>query len=198
RRRAPQQQDVLHGDRHPVQQPARLASPPPLLGRGGLLQRLPGRQPHEGVHLRLDLLGPRERRPDRRHPAELTPAVAVEELYGGQVGQLGDLGHPPARGRQCPGTSPRCLSTTVGSGSPAAHSSKSSTNWAASSSRQPTVSPLMWGDTTRPGTSHSGLSGDSGSRSEEHTSELQSRENLVCRLLLEKKKGEVVVVDETD
>src|SRR5690606_40299064 len=26
-------------------------------------------------------------------------------------------------------------------------------------------------------------------RSEEHTSELQSRENLVCRLLLEKKRG---------
>src|SRR5690606_41377733 len=29
---------------------------------------------------------------------------------------------------------------------------------------------------------------DWSSRSEEHTSELQSRENLVCRLLLEKKK----------
>src|SRR5690606_39445353 len=29
-----------------------------------------------------------------------------------------------------------------------------------------------------------------GCRSEEHTSELQSRENLVCRLLLEKKKTE--------
>src|SRR5690606_39337717 len=29
---------------------------------------------------------------------------------------------------------------------------------------------------------------DKGKRSEEHTSELQSRENLVCRLLLEKKK----------
>src|SRR5690606_41517516 len=29
---------------------------------------------------------------------------------------------------------------------------------------------------------------DTGTRSEEHTSELQSRENLVCRLLLEKKK----------
>src|SRR5690606_42111506 len=28
-----------------------------------------------------------------------------------------------------------------------------------------------------------------GARSEEHTSELQSRENLVCRLLLEKKKS---------
>src|SRR5690606_39707210 len=32
--------------------------------------------------------------------------------------------------------------------------------------------------------------GDDGVRSEEHTSELQSRENLVCRLLLEKKKQE--------
>src|SRR3712207_8600143 len=30
--------------------------------------------------------------------------------------------------------------------------------------------------------------GNSGSRSEEHTSELQSRQYLVCRLLLEKKK----------
>src|SRR5215475_12062511 len=38
----------------------------------------------------------------------------------------------------------------------------------------------------------SGISGSAapsrGRRSEEHTSELQSRENLVCRLLLEKKK----------
>src|SRR5690606_40867486 len=31
-------------------------------------------------------------------------------------------------------------------------------------------------------------------RSEEHTSELQSRENLVCRLLLEKKNGKSIVV----
>src|SRR5690606_40761241 len=30
---------------------------------------------------------------------------------------------------------------------------------------------------------------ESGERSEEHTSELQLRENLVCRLLLEKQKG---------
>src|SRR5690606_41777507 len=42
---------------------------------------------------------------------------------------------------------------------------------------------------------HSGISGTGRirwprhqTRSEEHTSELQSRENLVCRLLLEKKK----------
>src|SRR5690606_41059185 len=31
-------------------------------------------------------------------------------------------------------------------------------------------------------------------RSEEHTSELQSRENLVCRLLLEKKNCNVVIL----
>src|SRR5690606_40309557 len=36
-------------------------------------------------------------------------------------------------------------------------------------------------------TSTSGWASSSRSRSEEHTSELQSRENLVCRLLLEKK-----------
>src|SRR5690606_41719173 len=34
-----------------------------------------------------------------------------------------------------------------------------------------------------------GMSGHRPLRSEEHTSELQSRENLVCRLLLEKKKN---------
>src|SRR5690606_40305386 len=34
-------------------------------------------------------------------------------------------------------------------------------------------------------------------RSEEHTSELQSRENLVCRLLLEKKKKRVMLTDST-
>src|SRR3712207_8761747 len=33
-----------------------------------------------------------------------------------------------------------------------------------------------------------GLDDDAGLRSEEHTSELQSRQYLVCRLLLEKKK----------
>src|SRR5690606_17197143 len=34
-------------------------------------------------------------------------------------------------------------------------------------------------------------------RSEEHTSELQSRENLVCRLLLEKKKEYISTLNET-
>src|SRR5690606_41507298 len=35
-------------------------------------------------------------------------------------------------------------------------------------------------------------------RSEEHTSELQSRENLVCRLLLEKKKEKPHTTDDRD
>src|SRR5438034_2183877 len=35
---------------------------------------------------------------------------------------------------------------------------------------------------------HSSLDNAAGSRSEEHTSELQSHSDLVCRLLLEKKK----------
>src|SRR5690606_40551533 len=38
---------------------------------------------------------------------------------------------------------------------------------------------------------HYAISNDG--RSEEHTSELQSRENLVCRLLLEKKKAYQVI-----
>src|SRR3712207_6849833 len=35
---------------------------------------------------------------------------------------------------------------------------------------------------------------DAGMRSEEHTSELQSRQYLVCRLLLEKKKNLVIIL----
>src|SRR5690606_41258616 len=41
---------------------------------------------------------------------------------------------------------------------------------------------------TAPRPSNSTNRSTSSTRSEEHTSELQSRENLVCRLLLEKKK----------
>src|SRR3712207_6999635 len=35
-------------------------------------------------------------------------------------------------------------------------------------------------------------------RSEEHTSELQSRQYLVCRLLLEKKKNVQILIDNTN
>src|SRR2546430_8698900 len=39
--------------------------------------------------------------------------------------------------------------------------------------------------------------GRAGRRSEEHTSELQSQSNLVCRLLLEKKKEETYITNAT-
>src|SRR2546428_1935487 len=41
---------------------------------------------------------------------------------------------------------------------------------------------------------HSGARRTLGKRSEEHTSELQSRSDLVCRLLLEKKKKHIKAV----
>src|SRR2546427_3854668 len=43
-------------------------------------------------------------------------------------------------------------------------------------------------DSSRPSGSAAQLIATNGRRSEEHTSELQSQSNLVCRLLLEKKK----------
>src|SRR5690606_40295188 len=59
--------------------------------------------------------------------------------------------------------------------------------------------PQRPGDPREPGAAAEGLHGppvrgqllpqSQPSRSEEHTSELQSRENLVCRLLLEKKNN---------
>src|SRR5690606_41392997 len=48
----------------------------------------------------------------------------------------------------------------------------------------PAPAPSPWGATRAPAAPERVPS----TRSEEHTSELQSRENLVCRLLLEKKK----------
>src|SRR5437868_7968651 len=50
------------------------------------------------------------------------------------------------------------------------------------SASSPFLGPAMCGSFTARGTAHRG-------RSEEHTSELQSRFDLVCRLLLEKKKN---------
>src|SRR2546430_4393317 len=51
--------------------------------------------------------------------------------------------------------------------------------------------PAVLGDDERVDLDHRGVElaeGAIGPRSEEHTSELQSQSNLVCRLLLEKKK----------
>src|SRR2546429_6721183 len=46
----------------------------------------------------------------------------------------------------------------------------------------------------RSGTKREGKICSSQTRSEEHTSELQSRLHLVCRLLLEKKKNNIIVI----
>src|SRR2546430_12173366 len=54
----------------------------------------------------------------------------------------------------------------------------------------PRVGPRWWIRYTYRAPSHSHVEQ---SRSEEHTSELQSQSNLVCRLLLEKKQRSVVV-----
>src|SRR5688572_32529618 len=50
------------------------------------------------------------------------------------------------------------------------------------------VSPRSDNSTRKRAISSSEVSPSSSARSEEHTSELQSQSNLVCRLLLEKKK----------
>src|SRR3712207_7272963 len=59
----------------------------------------------------------------------------------------------------------------------------------------------FWGNEKYPKTNHTPRPSSRGTpttnraRSEEHTSELQSRQYLVCRLLLEKKKNMTVQVD---
>src|SRR2546430_5850865 len=60
--------------------------------------------------------------------------------------------------------------------------------------------PSLDGVTGQPqplGQSHDGGPWISGQRSEEHTSELQSQSNLVCRLLLEK-KNKITISHRTD
>src|SRR2546421_7687402 len=57
-----------------------------------------------------------------------------------------------------------------------------------SSHTQPRRSPRAPLVRGQPDAAGSRWRGPAGSRSEEHTSELQSRSDLVCRLLLEKKK----------
>src|SRR3712207_8683240 len=54
---------------------------------------------------------------------------------------------------------------------------------------------LMMRVTSRPEISGSWMSMMMRSRSEEHTSELQSRQYLVCRLLLEKKKKQDIFIN---
>src|SRR5206468_4485063 len=63
-------------------------------------------------------------------------------------------------------------------------------SWLANLSRVPTVTRkvIVLGSAFTGFPDTSSNTGERASRSEEHTSELQSRSDLVCRLLLEKKK----------
>src|SRR2546427_1313982 len=80
-----------------------------------------------------------------------------------------------------------CASTAVAlvraSAMPPA-ATRSYVNCCAESSRSPAITALLNG--------HAVNVGLGSTRSEEHTSELQSQSNLVCRLLLEKKKKKLV------
>src|SRR5690554_7544982 len=66
------------------------------------------------------------------------------------------------------------------------HSPANSNNSRAIGAPPPTACPLLGACRRRP---LANLSAEPGRRSEEHTSELQSRPHLVCRLLLEKKNN---------
>src|SRR5690606_40638079 len=68
----------------------------------------------------------------------------------------------------------------------------SSTSWLSSIDNEPflplSVTVVPFRPNSTPSGRTTGFFATLDMRSEEHTSELQSRENLVCRLLLEKKK----------
>src|SRR5688572_32415183 len=60
-----------------------------------------------------------------------------------------------------------------------------STRWPPTAACLKTPEPASWRSRASPAS----MPADTTQRSEEHTSELQSQSNLVCRLLLEKKKN---------
>src|SRR2546427_7383359 len=82
----------------------------------------------------------------------------------------------------------RSLSSSTGTLPPTASTMSGN---ASSVAIAPSTCRPPWFDTITP-SAHGGrqVDGAIATRSEEHTSELQSQSNLVCRLLLEKKKKE--------
>src|SRR3712207_7567884 len=80
--------------------------------------------------------------------------------------------------------SPSRLERSIRTGSPGSTESKSA--WSAFASYEDRLPKSRM----RRGVSSNTLTGKPTPRSEEHTSELQSRQYLVCRLLLEKKKNQ--------
>src|SRR5574341_121633 len=123
--------------------------------------------------------------PDLRERDEHPPSGGGDRPACGGGHLRGDLGRggPVRRGHRRPLQRPRASPA-----SPSSDIASSPTRWGA---RSPD-----WGDWCWPAGSASAIprrargSGSpwTPSRSEEHTSELQSPTNLVCRLLLEKKK----------
>src|SRR5690349_23039600 len=84
--------------------------------------------------------------------------------------------------------SPQCSSKagSAATGQPPFCGSSPTLTWTKQSGRRPVVAIALASAATSDGRSTEWMA--SKKRSEEHTSELQSRRDLVCRLLLEKKK----------
>src|SRR6266540_2896034 len=85
---------------------------------------------------------------------------------------------------------PATSSSERGGRAASTRASVSSTCWTLRwrSGPSPVTVPASTMDSTHEASSSSRLAGGVAARSEEHTSELQSHHDLVCRLLLEKKK----------
>src|SRR5690606_40105450 len=86
--------------------------------------------------------------------------------------------------------------TSLASSAPATHPTQSSNDRRTSGGTSPRITMSETakrppGLSTRNASSSTARLSAERLRSEEHTSELQSRENLVCRLLLEKKKQNI-------
>src|SRR5215813_792523 len=116
-------------------------------------------------------------RADRRHPARIARRRVLHLLLH-SVGVAG--GHEPQRAecvdsRQAisSATAPRCAATRLAAAVPMP---------------VPISTPSQWMAIRPSGAISTDPNEQSPPRSEEHTSELQSRPHLVCRLLLEKKK----------
>src|SRR3712207_8666463 len=71
-------------------------------------------------------------------------------------------------------------------------SSTTSTSRTASSAARRPAGSRAWWKGSQPPTGRTSCGSSAAPRSEEHTSELQSRQYLVCRLLLEKKKNKQI------
>src|SRR2546428_9542233 len=91
-----------------------------------------------------------------------------------------------------PSPSPSVLSTVPLSQGKTRNVSRSGTSKASASSTRAKPSSAEPSNVTSPARARSNWE----DRSEEHTSELQSRSDLVCRLLLEKKKIHTYVLDQ--